>query len=203
MAPGATKTISFIVSQAGGSTSDGTAANPIAITIDSYDVDTGALEATDTVYCTLAATVGSGLSTTMNIHVQDNSTAHSPIVGEAVFLEWPPSNGQTSTAYTDSNGNIVMTLSDSGGGGYSGQVQITAEAIGPTATSPAYPAQVVTYTAVPGQNSVTITMGATATKKTGTDWTLIILIAVLVAVVIAVIAVLGYAISHAKHKRSR
>jgi hypothetical protein len=204
MAPGATKTISFMVSQAGGSTSDGTAANPLSIVINSYDVDTGALEATDTVYCSLAATVGSNLTTTLNIHVQDNTAAHSPIVGEAVFLEWPPTNGQTTTAYTDSNGNIVETLSASAGGGYTGQVQITAEAIAQTASSPAYSAQALTYTVKAGPNSVTITMGATAKKtSSGIDWILIALIAGVIAAVITVIAVIAYAVKHPPRRRKR
>jgi hypothetical protein len=203
MASGATQTIDFTVSQGGGSTTDGTAANPIAITINSYDVDTGALESTDTVYCTLAATVGSGLATTLNIHVQDNSTAHSPIVGEAVFLEWPPSNGQTNTAYTDGSGNIVLTLSTSGGGGYSGRVQVTAETLAATKTSPSYPAQVVTDTVKPGQNSLTITMGSTPTKSSGgIDWLLIGIIIAIIAVVIIMIGIAAYASKH-KGKRRR
>ena len=59
MAPGATKTIQFMVTQAGGSQSDGTSANPIAININSYDTYSGSLQEHDVVYCTFAATVGS------------------------------------------------------------------------------------------------------------------------------------------------
>ncbi|MGA3110483.1 MAG: hypothetical protein ABSE15_00440 [Candidatus Bathyarchaeia archaeon] len=200
LAPGATQTIEFTVAQAGGSQPDGTAANPIAINIDSYETYSGTLMEHDTVYCTFAATVGSSLTTTLSIHVQDNSTAHSPIVAEALNLEWPPSNGQTLTAYTDSDGNAVVTLSTSAGGGYSGQVQIDAAAIAATAKTPAYPAQYITDTVNPGPNSLTITMGSTP-NKAGTNWILIAIIIGLIAAVIAVVAVLAYAMKHAKKRR--
>ena len=96
-----------------------------------------------------------------------------------------------------------MTVSDAGGGGYNGQVQITAEAIAPSASNPnGYPAQYVTATVKPGPNSVTITMGSTPTKKsTGLPWTLIFVIAVLIIAVIAVVAVLAYAMKHGKKRR--
>ena len=191
LAPGATKTIQFTISNTGGAS----AMNGLALTINSYDVYSGALESSDVVYGNALATIGTNLTTTLNVYVVDNSSQHLPLSDIQLNLEYPPSGGQNLQGFTDGNGLAPFTLSASGGGGYTGQVHIV------TAATAKYPSQSMVTTVNAGPNDVTITLGAT--KTSGLNWTLILLIVAIIVLVCGVIGV-GYVVSKKiPHKRRR
>lgn len=173
LASGAKKTITFTVSQSGGTEDD----NNVKLTINSYEAYTGQPMESDVVYCNFMATIGPDLTTTLKVHVQD-AASNLPVPAMQMSVQYPPSNGQTLTAFTDTNGNADVTLSTSGGGGYDGQVYIV------TTATPDYPAQYVTATVHPGPNEVTITLNANTPP--GFDWTWILLIVVVIVVIVLI-----------------
>jgi len=179
MASGATKVVLFTVSQTGGTTTD----SNVQLTINSYETYTGSLKHSDTVTCNLLPTVGVE-STTLNLLVQDDSKAHTPIEGLQLVVQYPPSTGQIKTAFTDSNGAVTLNIDTSAGGGYTGQLTVTTE------DTLKYEAAYVTSTVHNGQNNVIVTVHVKGTDYPF-DWMTVALIAGIL-IVVAVVGGFGY-----------
>jgi hypothetical protein len=198
MAPNSTKDIAFTISNTGG-TANGA---PVTLTVDSYDVYSGALESTDSITGIPLATIGSNQSTTLTIHIQDNTTASNPLEGVGMQIQWPPSGGQSQELFTNSQGDATTALQSSGGGGYTGQVYIVTMTDNDAASKKTYASVNDTVTVQPGPNEVTLILGsgAASTKKTAPlNWVLVALVAVIVLIVIAFSGVIAYVYKQNKH----
>ena len=190
LAPGESKTVLFTVSQSGGTTTD----SNVQLTINSYETYTGTQKHSDTVSCNLLPTVGV-TSTTLNLLVQDNSKAHVPIEGLQLMVQYPPSTGQTKTAFTDSNGMVTVDVSTPAGGGYVGQLTITTE------DTMTYDQAYVTTTVHNGQNNVIVTVHIKGTALPF-DWMMILLVIAIVAIIV-VVGGLGYYLVKKRRRRRR
>jgi hypothetical protein len=165
----------------------------VQITINSYETYTGTLKESDTVTANLLPTVGVD-STTLNLLVQDDSKAHTPIEGLQVMVQYPASTGTIKTAITDNNGAATLDLATSAGGGYVGSITITTE------DTTKYDIAYVTTTVHAGQNNVVVNVHIKGTV-TPTNWILIAEIAGIVVAVIVIVS-LGYVtMKKSKHRR--
>jgi hypothetical protein len=143
IAPGETKTIYVVVTNPG----EEQQINNFPITVTAFDAFTGEQTSNDTVTCNFLANLGP--STTLNIHVEDNS--NKPIVGLQLQVCYPASTAETNTTeYADSNGNIKMNVETPNGGGYTGPLIIQ------TVETPDYRASTLTTSVNSGQNDVSV-----------------------------------------------
>lgn len=146
------------------------------VTVTISDAYTGQETSSSSVTCNLLQTLG--LSTSLNIYVQDDSNNHRPIVGLQLYVEYSASTAETSTPeFTDTNGVVKMDLTTPSGGGYTGQIRIRSD------ETTLYNASNMTLYVNSGQNDATLTLPLketltpTSTQNsagTGTDWQLII-----------------------------
>lgn len=198
LAPNATETIYFTVSNGGGSQQ----VNNAQINVTSYETFTDTKTSSCTVTCNLLQTVGL-TPPTLKIHVQDNSSQHSPIVGLQLQVQYPASTAEIQTTeFTDTNGVVSMNLATPAGGGYTGEVKIQ------TVETSEYGVSNTTTYVNSGQNDVTVTVPIIETQTptqnpttTGTDWQLIIEVIALVGF-LAFLTVIAFVYVRSKNNRT-